>query len=470
MLFNVTTLSDPLVGDGETPSSDSSSPVSSQKPHASPQASNQSEARLAALEVLRVVLRRQIPLDDALEREPVLARLSGRDRAFARLLVATVLRRLGQIDEVITGFLNRPGELKSGTQDILRLGVAQLLFLETPAHAAVDTSVRLAERDSKTAPYKGLINGLLRHVVRTGAAVVSRQDAGRMNTPDWLWLAWRKAYGTGATRQIVEAHLREPPLDLTLRDSSEGAVWAERLGGALLPTGSVRCWDAGAVTALPGYEEGRWWVQDAAAALPARLLGALDGRRAIDICAAPGGKTAQLAAAGAQVLAVDRSEPRLKRLSDNLRRLSLSAETVCADATTWQPAELADVVLLDAPCSATGTIRRHPDIPHLKTEAEVKTLARVQRRLLTRAIRFVRPGGVIVYCVCSLQPEEGEAHVEALLSPPGGWVERFPIASDEVGGVAEIITERGDIRTFPHHLAEQGGLDGFYIARLRRIA
>ncbi|MFM2041887.1 MAG: ribosomal small subunit methyltransferase [Pseudomonadota bacterium] len=423
-------------------------------------------ARAAALDLIEAVLTRHIPFDDALDAHKGIKALEPRDRAFVRALAATVFRRLGQIDALIQASLDKPGDqLKAPVQDLLRLGVAQLLFLDTAPHAAVDTTVELAVSRRQT-PYKGLINAILRRLSREGREMVAAQDAGRLNTPDWLWLAWRKAFGTGATRAIVEAHLSEAPLDITVK--GDPSAWAERLEAELLPTGTLRRKAGGNVTELPGFADGEWWVQDAAAAMPARLFGDLAGKVVYDLCAAPGGKTAQLAAAGARVTAVDRSDRRLERLRDNLARLGLTAETVVGDAGTWAPTAPADAVLLDAPCSATGTIRRHPDVARLKGPEDVEKLARVQARLLNRAVDMVRPGGLIVYGTCSLQPEEGEAQVDALLSRRRD-LERVPVDPAEVGGLSALVTPTGDLRATPGVLIDRGGMDGFFITRLRRI-
>jgi 16S rRNA (cytosine967-C5)-methyltransferase len=252
---------------------------------------------------------------------------------------------------------------------------------------------------------------------------------------------------------------------LTVRDDPEG--WAARLGGRVLPTGGVRLDSAALIEDLPGFAAGQWWVQDAAAALPARLFGRLEGRQVVDLCAAPGGKTAQLAAAGAEVIAVDRAAARLKRVTDNLARLGRSAATIAADATQWRPPGKVEAVLLDAPCSATGTIRRHPDIPWLKSPDDVATLAALQDRLLAAAVEMTAPGGILVYCTCSLQPEEGPQRIAALIAK--GGVERVAVSAAEVGGVPEFVTAEGDLRTLPCHLADEGGIDGFYAARLRRL-
>jgi len=416
-----------------------------------------------ALDLLEAVLRRGRPLDDAIPGHPGFADLEVRDRAFARLLAATTLRRLGQIDAVIDAALERPLPGKAqGVRDILRLGAVQLLFLDTPPHAAVATAVDLAQA-RKHGPHKKLVNAVLRRLGRQGRALAEAQDAARLNTPDWLWEAWVKAYGEPTCRRIAEAHLSEAPLDITVKEDAAG--WAKKLDARILPAGSLRRPPGGTVTDLPGFGEGAWWVQDAAAALPVNLLGGVSGRRVIDLCAAPGGKTAQLANRGAFVTAVDRSEKRLARLSENLGRLSLTAELIAADAATWRPSQLADMVLVDAPCSATGTIRRHPDVARLKKPDDMAKLTGVQDRLLTAALEMTAPGGTIVYCSCSLQPQEGPERIESLIGA-GGVATREPVKPTEVGGMKELISAEGDLRTLPCHLPEQGAMDGFYAARL----
>ncbi|HYD97817.1 MAG TPA: transcription antitermination factor NusB [Alphaproteobacteria bacterium] len=421
-------------------------------------------SRRAALDLLEAVLQRHQPLDDALETHPGLKGLEPRDRGFTRLLTATVLRRLGQIDSVIEGFLEKPLPAKAATaQDLLRIGTAQLLFLGTPPHAAVATAVTLAER-RRMLPYKGLINAVLRKISAAGPeSLLAGKPAGPYNTPAWLWDSWAAAYGEPAAAAIAEAHAEEPPLDLTPK--ADAATWANTLEARLLPTGTLRRALGGPVSELPGFAEGAWWVQDAAAALPARLLGDVAGRRVADLCAAPGGKTAQLCAAGADVVAVDRNPKRLERLKANLARLGLTAETVAADAAAWEPEGRFDAVLLDAPCSATGTIRRHPDVPHLKDPDDLPKLTALQDRLLRRAVDLLEPGGVMVYCTCSLQPEEGEQRIAALLAGDAP-VRRSPIRAEEVGGLGEVLNEAGELRSLPSHLSELGGIDGFFAARL----
>jgi 16S rRNA (cytosine967-C5)-methyltransferase len=402
-------------------------------------------------------------LDDALAVHRDLSGLEPRDRALARLLAMTVLRRTAELDAMIAPLLRKPLRGKAApVQNLLRLGAAQLVFLETPAHAAVATTVAAAEATGNRA-YKGLVNAVLRRLAREGASPV--ENPGRVNTPDWLWKSWETAYGEANADAIAAAHLVEPPLDLTVKRRPEW--WAERLEAELLPTGSLRRPIGGDIRDLPGFDEGAWWVQDAAAALPGRLIGDVAGRTVIDLCAAPGGKTAQLAAAGAEVYAVDADATRLKRLEENLRRVRLGAHLVAADARQWIPPKPADAALLDAPCTATGTIRRRPDIARLKTQSDVRRLAELQDALLARMGDMLRPGGVLVYATCSLQPEEGPVRIDGFLARSAPF-ERLPVSAAELPGLESAVTAEGDVRTLPCHWAERGGIDGFYIARLRR--
>jgi 16S rRNA (cytosine967-C5)-methyltransferase len=424
-------------------------------------------ARDAARRVLSAILERGRPLDEAwaaaLAPGAALIQLPERDRAFARLLIATALRRKGEIDAVLARCLAKPLPPKASRErTALRLGIVQLLHLGTPAHAAVGETVALVGEGS---PYRALVNAVLRRVAREQQALTADLDAERINTPDWLWERWCAAYGEAATRRIAAQHMADPPLDLMAK--SDAPRWAEALGAQLLPTGTLRRSHAGAVEQLPGFAEGAWWVQDAAAALPARLLGDIAGKHVIDLCAAPGGKTAQLAAAGALVTAVEKSPARAQRLETNLRRLQLQATIVVADATSWRPEAPADAVLLDAPCSATGTARRHPDVPHLKRPDDLMGLTAIQDALLAAATAMVRPGGLLVYAVCSLEPEEGREQIRALLDRQPGW-RRLPIAATEIGGQEAAISAEGDLRTLPGNASDPGGWDGFYASRLQR--
>jgi len=420
-------------------------------------------SRQAALEILVSCLDKGQPLDEALARHAGFAGLDPRDRAFVRLLLATTLRRLGEIDVVLATLIERllEGPNAAGRQ-VLRLGAAQLLFLGTAPHAAVDTSVRLIE-DAHLPHLKGLANAVLRRISREGAAILGDRDPARLNTPQWLWASWAEAYGEDTTRAIAAAHLIEAPLDLTPRANTD--FWAGQLEAEVLPTGTLRRTGGGHIAELAGFAEGAWWVQDAAATLPVRLLGDITGKRVADLCAAPGGKTMQLCAAGANVTAVDISARRMIRVGENLARAGLAAELITADASKWTAAEKFDAILLDAPCSGTGTLRRHPDIAWLKDEEDVGRLTLTQDRLLLHAVEQLKPGAMLVYAVCSLQEDEGPARIEALLSREPR-LSRVPVQPAELPGLENALTKDGDVRTLPSMWPERGGLDGFYIARL----
>lgn len=423
--------------------------------------------RTIAAEILDGVLQRKRPLDEQLEDQAALRALADRDRALTRRLVGTVLRRRGTLRHLLASMLERgfPADTPRFESAML-IGAAQILFLDVPDHAAVDLSVRLVQNDRRASRYSGLANAVLRRLTREGKHLLANLDPVEHDTPEWLMRRWSKTYGAERARAIAAANAQEPPLDLTVK--SDPQAWAAQLEGRILPTGSVRIIPHGPVTQLPGFEDGAWWVQDAAAALPARLFGDVRGRRVADLCAAPGGKTAQLALAGAQVTAVDRSRARLARLRENIARLKLPAETIAADATQWQ-AEPCDAVLLDAPCTSTGTIRRHPDIPWLKTESDFAALVKLQRALLEHAVSLLKPGGVLVYCTCSLEPEENADAIGSLLDRHAN-LRRDPIAAGEIGGCAELLSSDGDLRTLPIHFADSdprwSGIDGFYAARI----
>ena len=434
-------------------------------------------ARRIAADILDGVLRRRIALDEQLSGKgahPGLPSLADRDRALMRRLVATVLRRLGTLRHMIGGLLDKgfPADAPR-VETILLIGTAQILWLDVPDHAAVDLSVRLAQADHHASHYSGLVNAVLRKLARDGKARLAGLDTVLLDTPDWLMQRWIAHYGQTTARAIAAAHTREPALDLTVK--SDPQTWAITLNGRVLDTGTVRTIASGPIPQLPGYDEGAWWVQDAAAALPARLLcsalGDMRGKSVADLCAAPGGKTAQLALAGAEVTAVDRSAPRLERVRQNLKRLQLDAAIVKADAATFEGGPF-DAVLVDAPCSSTGTIRRHPDIPWLKSEIDLAKLVALQTRLLDRAATLLKPGGTLVYCTCSLEAEEGEAQVAALLGRNPG-LRRSPIRADELAGHVELLTPDGELRTLPCYWAHDpeprmGGLDGSYAARITR--
>lgn len=422
-----------------------------------------SNARISSLSAIVHCLDKGKPLDNAWSSDRHFESMSPSDRAFAQLLVKTVLRRLGQIDALIAELLERPLPTKSSRiSHILRLGIAQLIWLKTPPHAAVHSSVEMTKQ-IRMEKFGGLVNAVLKRVAKEGEAIIARQDAARLNTPAWLWESWEKAYGAENVRKIAEMHMVEPPLDITVKSDPEG--WAERLGGVALPTGSIRVRDARNITMLQGFSEGSWWVQDIAATIPARLLGDVKDKRVIDLCAAPGGKTAQLATAGAKVSAVDRSKERIAMLKTNVHRLKLQAEYVTTDASKWLPAFAPDAILLDAPCSATGTLRRHPDVAWNRKPDDIKRLTETQAKLLRHALGILHKGGKLVYSVCSLQPEEGENQITALLAERDD-VSLVPVSPATLGGMKECITARGEVRTLPIHLSELDGMDGFYAAVL----
>ena len=419
-------------------------------------------ARRVAANLVDMVLGKGRALDDALaDPKSGFRDLADRDRAYVRRLAATTLRRRGQIDGVLRKFLTLWP--KGLPREAMRLGAAELLFLGAPAHAAVGEAVNLMHPEQKKP--RGLINAVLRKVAIEGAAIVAEQDVAKTNTPDWLWQSWANFYGEDAARDIAMAHLQEAPLDISVK-GDDAAIWAEKLEAEVLPTGGLRRSAGGAVESLPGFDEGAWWVQDVAASLPVQLLGDVKGKRVADLCAAPGGKTIQLAAAGASVMAVDRSDPRLKRLKENLKRMGLKVDVRTAEIEQWQPGESFDAILLDAPCSATGTIRRHPDLPYLKDETDVAKLAELQRRLAQKSWTMLKSGGRMVYCVCSLQPEEAEYQIRHLLALPGAEI--IPADAGKLHLPAEAVAHDGALRTLPSMWSGRGGMDGFFAVCLQK--
>ena len=419
--------------------------------------------RLIAARAVQSVLNQQMPLEQALAVQDGFDGLDARDRAFARLIAATTFRRLGQIDAALKAHLRKPPPLD--VHCALRTATAQIVFLDTPAHAAVGETVDVV-RAMKKDGFANLVNAVLRKVVATG-----KRDAQRLppkaNIPGWLRGSWEKAYGAQSVRRTAAQLGKSPPLDLSTASDPEG--WAGRLGGTLLPTGTVRLSDVGDVTALEGFADGQWWAQDIAASLPVKMMDVSPGMRVLDLCAAPGGKTLQLAALGAQVTSVDISEARLRRLRENIERTGLQADIVVADALEWEPDATFDAVLLDAPCTATGTLRRHPDVLYNKTPKSLSQLVKLQRRLLARAADWVKPGGQLLYAVCSLQPEEGHPQVTRLLGERPDF-RLNPNLTTTVSKLPEGLIVEGCLRSMPHHLGDQGGMDGFFAARLERIA
>ena len=429
---------------------------------------------MAAARLLAAVVDAKTPLDGLTDQDhghPQFKALDARDRSLVRAILVTALRYRRTIQALVSARLRSPLPANATTlSHILHVGAAQILFLDVPDSAAVDLAVTHAKGDPRTARFAALVNAVLRGIARDKAADLPRTLATVTDAPDWFIERLRAAYGAERAEKILAAHRLESPTDFTVKSDPER--WAQAFGGIVLPTGSVRVGRlAAAVADLPGYAEGAWWVQDTAAALPARLLGDVAGLRVADLCAAPGGKTAQLASAGAIVTSVDSSRSRLARLQTNLDRLGHKAEIVQADAIDWTPAEAFDAVLLDAPCSSTGTVRRHPDVPWTKSPADIEKLAGLQRRLLDHAMRLLKPGGRIVFSNCSLDPLEGEEMVRQFLSQNADMATE-PILPGEFGGMDDFITPEGWLRTTPADMpmtdASLSGMDGFFAARLRR--
>ena len=431
-------------------------------------------ARLAAIHMLTTIVQSGTMLDErsptAAPEQPV-GTEDARDRALARTIVIVSLRRLGSIRIALSKYLDKGLPRKAPALEwILVSAAAQILYMEVPDHAAVDLAVHATRQDRATAPFASLVNAVLRNIIRNREEALQAAGAiaidPMIDTPQWLAVRWQKNFGSDIAQHIAAMNGREPTLDVSVRDNPK--EWAQRLDGLLLPGGSVRLRSHQPVTELDGYDEGAWWVQDVAAALPARLLGAQAGENVADLCAAPGGKTIQLALTGAHVVALDKSAERMKRLSANLARIGLSAETRIGDALTFSGGPF-DAILLDAPCTATGTIRRHPDVAWTKRASHITALSATQAKMLDHAARLLKPGGRLVYCTCSLEPEEGELQIEQFLQRNRD-MKRLPIVAGEITGLEACLNERGEIRTLPCHLPNEdsrlAGMDGFFIARL----
>jgi len=429
-------------------------------------------ARQAAAKILGAVVDRKTPLDGMLDVEngnPAYRQLGDADRALVRAILNTALRHLPRIEIILNTLVGTPlPEGARALHHVLTVAAAQILYLDVPDHSAVDLAVEQAQIDPRNRRFASLTNAVLRRLSREKASHLSATRTVSV-VPDWFHQKLVAVYGSEHAARIADALLEPSAIDLTVKSDPEG--WAERLGGLVLPTGSVRLpADSGAIPALEGFEAGEWWVQDAAASLPARLFSPLAGKRVADLCAAPGGKTAQLALAGADVIALDQSGNRLKRLVGNLDRLALSATAVEANMADYRPEELFDAVLLDAPCSSTGTIRRHPDVLWTKGPEDIEKLARLQERLLRHALTLVKPGGELVFSNCSLDPAEGEHMVARVLADNPAWrIE--PVERTDWPGLEAAVSPRGELRTTPAMLPATGGyaggLDGFYAVRLR---
>ena len=422
------------------------------------------DPRMLALKTLQELRGGEVTLDELLTKHGY--GLPSRDRNFLRQLLGSTLRHLGEIDAILAPRYHPPQDRTANRlTNIMRLGVTQLFFMDVSEHGAVDSTVNLA-RDAGLHKYVKLVNAVLRGLQRDGYELPEGVEDWQLNIPAWLRGVWKKTYGADRARDIARASLGYAKLDISVRDGEERAQWAEKLGGILLPTGTIRLESGQRIRDLPGYKDGKWWVQDAAAALPATLFGDYEGKTIYDLCAAPGGKTMQLAARGANTIAVDKSEGRLRRVYENLERVDLGAAIVTGDATELaDDAPIADAVLLDAPCSATGTIRRHPDILLRSGDALMKSLLPIQQKLLLQADRVLAVGGELIYCTCSMQPDEGEFQIKSFLADHPNYA-RKPITADELGGWDEAITADGELRILPVHMTDLGGMDGFYCARL----
>ena len=424
-------------------------------------------ARYVAARCVQMVLEQGQPLDLAMSEIALFKQLEGRDRAFARLIAATTLRRLGQIDAVLAPFIKKtPAPYPYA---VIRTGAAQMLFLETPAHAAVGAAVSLLKKSKKTISASGMANAVLRRISEQGEELLKKTSPSD-NLPKWLKHSWTTDYGADACAKIAEILVQEPPLDISIKKDPE--LWAEKIDADILPGGTLRRAKIGDVTAIPGFKAGAWWAQDISASLPVKLLGNIENKRVLDMCAAPGGKTMQLAAAGADVVALDKNTSRIHFIEENLKRTGLSAKITAGDGTKWRDPDKTvqagfDHVLLDAPCTATGTFRRRPDVLYRKTKADVEHLVRVQERLLLAAARHVRPGGTLIYCTCSLQTREGEEQVTKFLKNRSDF-RLIPVLEEEVFTLTCAISARGEVRILPFFLGEKGGMDGFFIARFTR--
>ncbi len=428
-------------------------------------------ARIVAYHILSQVLGQKKMLDIVLDSDKNFDGLTQRDRGFVRMMVSTILRRKGQMDDLIARALNK-GETPrpDGLRYILYIGICQILFMDVANHAAVDTSVNLAAHQNMEGK-KGFVNAILRRITSEGKVWLAEQDIAALNIPSWIYAQWVNDYGAMRAKDIAISSLSEAALDITVKHRGQKNEFAQKLEAITLPTGALRRPHGGHVTDFSGFNDGLWWVQDSSSSMPATLLGDIDGKHVLDLCAAPGGKTMQLAAQGAHVTALDRSAARMKTLSENLNRVGLldKVTIVIEDGTVWHPREKFDYILLDAPCTATGTIRRHPDLLSLKNEKDQTGLMGIQTKLLANIPNLLNVGGVFIYCTCSLQKAEGEAQIEKFLSAHTSFG-HAPIRREEFGNVEGMVNANGEVRILPTHLKEAGGMDGFFIARLKRLS
>ncbi|WP_210327102.1 RsmB/NOP family class I SAM-dependent RNA methyltransferase [Bartonella sp. M0177] len=431
-------------------------------------------ARQAAARLLSAVVDKKTSLDGLTDNEhghPQYLALEMRDRMLVRAILGAALRHRADIERILKSYLDRPLPQNAlSLRHLLHVAAAQVLYLDVPDHAAIDLAVTAAKSDPRNQRFSGLVNAILRKLARN-ADKEREQSSTTENIPAWFSKMLIENYGREKAAKIIAAQAIEPPIDISVKSNPE--MWAEKLGGHVLFNGTVRLKHVeGAVSDLEGYQQGEWWVQDVAASLPARLLGNIKDKAVADLCAAPGGKTAELAVQGARVTAIDLSANRLKRLQHNMERLDLKVATWAGNLKDFKPEELFDAVLLDAPCSSTGTIRRHPDILWTKDISDVEKLAKLQLELLVASISLVKIGGLIVFANCSIARQEGEELVNNVLSSRND-IKLVPIRGEEVGGRKELLSN-GVLRTTPADLEGQtpslSGMDGFFAARLKRIA
>lgn len=413
-------------------------------------------------------------LDDGMILEPATSEvvrdyekdLSVSDRGFIRHITTVTIRRLGQLDKIIDHCTKtRLGKTQTAVRHVLRLGITQLLYSDVPAYAAVNSSVNLVNIvvPKRLRYLKNTVNAVLRKVERERDVLCKKFGNSRLNIPSWLLKSWDQRYGQAAVKDIIETILSEPPLDICLKPSIDKLQWSQKLDAEILPTGGLRIYKAGKITKIPGYNDGHWWVQDMAASIPVQLMGAGSGDHVLDLCAAPGGKAAQSAASGADVTAVDLSHRRLMRLQENMKRLKLKVDVVTSDILEYKPLQKFDYILLDAPCSSTGTIRRHPEILHSRKPSDVEDMVKIQHKMLDQVSKHLNVGGILVYSVCSMEQAEGPDQIDALLARDGS-LQRKKILSEEMPALEQAIMPSGDVQTLPNHY--QGGMDGFFISRL----
>lgn len=426
-------------------------------------------SRKICLDILSAVLRKSAGLEEEFSKiidiESEKQEIENRDRTFIRLLLTTSLRRLGEIDYYITRLLSKPLPAKASfVQDVIRISIAQILYLKTPEHAAVSTAVELV-KNSLFKGFSGLVNAVLHRFIKEQSKICAVENVEAKNIPSWLYNIWKQEYGSDKTRKIVSACLKEASLDFSVKNNPE--YWAQKLDCKVLPTGTLRREKSCLVSSLPGYEDGEWWIQDFSAALPVKLFQSISGKKVADICAAPGGKTAQLILAGANVEAVDISKSRIKRLEENLSRLNFSIKTSIQDALEWalcREKESFDAILLDAPCSATGTIRRHPDVLFHRKYEDIERLNELQYELLKSMLPLLKKNGILVYCVCSIIPDEGGHLIDRIVQDH--LAERICLTNEVP---FEFISKKGDLLVTPDCYQEYGGCDGFFAARLKKV-